>query len=60
MKMWNAIKDPTNWLGLGQSIFGVVIGANTPPDINSPTFMGAVVIVITGVVGIFLPNKKKG
>jgi len=51
------VKEPSTWAGIGLTVLGTIFGARHP-ELADPTFWGSVATAVTGIMAIFLREKK--
>lgn len=50
-------KEPSTWIGVLAVIVGGFLGSKHP-ELNDPTFWGSVTAVVSGLLNIFMKEKK--
>ena len=50
-------REPSTWAGIGVAIMGAIFGSRVP-ELASPDFAAAVLVVLSGVVSIFRHERK--
>lgn len=50
-------KEPSTWVGLLAVFAGIFFGTKHP-EVNDPTFWGAVTATVSGIFNIFMREKK--